>query len=135
MSQGKTDTPASNKPSTDKIAADAMELAKMPDGKPADMSKPVKIFILTGQSNMVGLGNKAFIKALRKDLDCPNAKFVMGTIGDAVKGSGNKVMEAQFAADGSSGKHPEFKGNVATSTPTKCSRAAAAAPITYILAR
>jgi hypothetical protein len=55
-----------------------------------------------------------FIKALRKDLNCPNAKFVMGTIGDAVKGSGNQVMEAQFAVDGNSGKHPEFKGNVAT---------------------
>jgi hypothetical protein len=56
----------------------------------------------------------AFIKALRKDLNCPNAKFVMGTIGEAVKGSGNQVMEAQFAVDGNSGKHPEFKGNVAT---------------------
>jgi hypothetical protein len=56
----------------------------------------------------------AFIKALRKDLNCPNAKFVMGTIGDAVKGSGNQVMEGQFAVDGNSGKHPEFKGNVAT---------------------
>jgi hypothetical protein len=296
IEQGKTDAPASNKPSTDNIAANAKDLAKMPDGKPADMSKPVKIFILMGQSNMVGLGNKAvldkavkekkkypylidedgnwiarqdvrfvrfgqgqgllfndwltaggggtigpelgigeivgneidapvillktcsggrslgwdylppgserfeengtiyagykdsplswpkgteptpiawyagkqyddemafikealedigkyypgatefeiagfffwqgekdgmnavhaanyeknitaFIKALRKDLNCPNAKFVMGTIGDAVKGSGNKVMEGQFAVDGSSGKHPEFKGNVAT---------------------
>ena len=27
-----------------------------PDGKPADMSKPVKVFILMGQSNMVGMG-------------------------------------------------------------------------------
>lgn len=27
-----------------------------PDGKPADMTKPVKVFILMGQSNMVGLG-------------------------------------------------------------------------------
>ncbi|MDT8391216.1 MAG: sialate O-acetylesterase [Lentisphaeria bacterium] len=28
-----------------------------PDGKPADMSKPVQVFILLGQSNMVGAGN------------------------------------------------------------------------------
>jgi hypothetical protein len=28
-----------------------------PDGKPADMSKPVKVYILLGQSNMVGAGN------------------------------------------------------------------------------
>jgi hypothetical protein len=27
-----------------------------PDGKPADMSKPVQVFIMMGQSNMVGLG-------------------------------------------------------------------------------
>lgn len=27
-----------------------------PDGKPADMSKPVKVFILLGQSNMLGFG-------------------------------------------------------------------------------
>ena len=55
-----------------------------------------------------------FIKALRKDFDAPNAKFVLGTMGEAVKGGGDKVMEGQFAVDGTSGKHPEFKGNVAT---------------------
>lgn len=30
-----------------------------PDGKPADMTKPVKVFILLGQSNMVGMGKIA----------------------------------------------------------------------------
>jgi hypothetical protein len=28
-----------------------------PDGKPADMSKPVQVFIMMGQSNMFGMGN------------------------------------------------------------------------------
>jgi alpha-galactosidase len=55
-----------------------------------------------------------FIKALRKDFAAPNAKFVLGTMGEAVKGSGDKVMEGQLAVDGTSGKYPEFKGNVAT---------------------
>jgi len=55
-----------------------------------------------------------FIKALRKDFNAPDAKFVCATMGEAVKGSGNKVMEGQLAVDGTSGKHPEFKGNVAT---------------------
>ena len=58
-----------------------------------------------------------FIKQLRKDFNAPNAKFVLATLGEAVKGSGGnggKVLEAQLAVDGSSGKHPEFKGNVAT---------------------
>ena len=30
-----------------------------PDGKPADMSKPVQVYILLGQSNMVGAGKIA----------------------------------------------------------------------------
>jgi hypothetical protein len=57
-----------------------------------------------------------FIKALRKDLNCPNAKFVMGTLGEAAKGCGGNeglVLNANLAVDGTSGKHPEFKGNVA----------------------
>jgi len=57
-----------------------------------------------------------FIKQLRKDFDAPNAKFVLATLGEATKGSGGnggKVLEAQLAVDGKSGKYPEFKGNVA----------------------
>jgi len=58
-----------------------------------------------------------FIKQLRKDFDAPDAKFVLATLGEATKGSGGnggKVLDAQLAVDGSGGKHPEFKGNVAT---------------------
>jgi hypothetical protein len=58
-----------------------------------------------------------FIKQLRKDFNAPNAKFVMATLGEAKKGIGGtegKVLEAQLAVDGTSGKYPEFKGNVAT---------------------
>lgn len=58
-----------------------------------------------------------FIKQLRKDFNAPNAKFVLGTLGESVKGSGGNgglVLEAQLAVDGASGKYPEFKGNVAT---------------------
>jgi hypothetical protein len=55
-----------------------------------------------------------FIKQLRKEFNAPNAKFVLGTLGEAKKGSGHKVLEAHLAVDGATGKHPEFKGNVAT---------------------
>lgn len=58
-----------------------------------------------------------FIKQLRKDFDAPGAKFVLATLGEAKKGSGGnggKVLEAQLAVDGATGKYPEFKGNVAT---------------------
>lgn len=59
----------------------------------------------------------AFIKALRKEFNAPNAKFVCGTLGEAEKGSTGPtglVLAAHLAVDGESGKYPEFKGNVAT---------------------
>ncbi len=59
----------------------------------------------------------AFIKALRKEFNAPNAKFVCATLGETVKGSsgpGGLVLEGHLAVDGNSGKYPEFKGNVAT---------------------
>ncbi|MCE9611148.1 MAG: sialate O-acetylesterase [Chthoniobacter sp.] len=58
-----------------------------------------------------------FIKQVRKDFNTPNAKFVLATLGEATKGSegnGGKVLDAQLAVDGNTGKYPEFKGNVAT---------------------
>jgi hypothetical protein len=58
-----------------------------------------------------------FIKQLRKDFNAPSAKFVVATLGQTKKGAkGNegKILEAQLAVDGESGKYPEFKGNVAT---------------------
>lgn len=64
------------------------------------------------ETNLVQL-----IKSLRKDFNAPNAKFVCGTMGEAVKGkTGNntaKVMEAHLAVSDPA-KHAEFKGNVAT---------------------
>jgi hypothetical protein len=57
------------------------------------------------------------IEQLRKDFDAPNAKFVCATLGQTAKGAiGNegRILEAQLAVDGTTGKYPEFKGNVAT---------------------
>lgn len=58
-----------------------------------------------------------FIKRLRQDFSAPNAKFVLATLGESEKGgggNGGKVLDAQLAVDGATGKYPEFKGNVAT---------------------
>ncbi|MGB2821459.1 MAG: sialate O-acetylesterase [Phycisphaerae bacterium] len=58
-----------------------------------------------------------FIKQLRKDFNAPKAKFVVATLGQTKKGAtGNegKILEAQLAVDGETGKYPEFKGNVAS---------------------
>jgi hypothetical protein len=58
-----------------------------------------------------------FIKQLRKDFNAPNAKFVLATLGEAtkdIKGNEALVLAGQLAVDGTTGKYPEFKGNVAT---------------------
>lgn len=58
-----------------------------------------------------------FIHSVRKEFNAPKAPFVLATMGESVKGGGGNgglVLDAQLAVDGASGKHPEFKGNVAT---------------------
>lgn len=58
----------------------------------------------------------AFIKALRKDFNAPDAKFVLATMGEATKertDTTGKVLEAHLAVSDPT-KHPEFKGTVAT---------------------
>ena len=52
------------------LQADAAEVSKQlpdPDGKPADMSKPVKVYILMGQSNMLAFGNLSKLTAVVKE--------------------------------------------------------------------
>jgi hypothetical protein len=68
------------------------------------------------------------IKQLRKDFDAPNAKFVCATLGQTAKGAtGNdgKILAAQLAVDGETGKYKEFKGNVATIYTHRLSRGGA----------
>ncbi|MEK6231972.1 MAG: hypothetical protein N2A42_08970 [Luteolibacter sp.] len=59
-----------------------------------------------------------FIKSLRKEFNAPEAKFVCATLGQSTKqdakGNDKLVLDAQLAVDGENGKHPEFKGSVAT---------------------
>ncbi|MCP3918961.1 MAG: sialate O-acetylesterase [bacterium] len=57
------------------------------------------------------------IEQLRKDFKAPKAKFVCATLGhvkEGAKGNEGKVLEAQLAVDGKSGKYKEFQGNVAS---------------------
>lgn len=59
------------------------------------------------------------IEQLRKEFNTPNAKFVCATLGQTEKENKSNVndaniLEAQMAVDGTSGKYPQFKGNVAT---------------------
>lgn len=56
------------------------------------------------------------IKTLRTQFKAPNAKFVTASLGQTVKGAtdgGGVILDAMLDVDGTSGKYPEFKGNVA----------------------
>merc|ERR1711982_241325 len=55
-------------------------------------------------------------KAIRKEFNAPNAKFVTASLGQTEMGAtdgGGKILDAMLAVDGKSGKYPEFVGNVA----------------------
>ncbi|HEX5790692.1 MAG TPA: sialate O-acetylesterase [Luteolibacter sp.] len=47
-----------------KVNASLPDKLPDPDGKDADMSKPVQVFIMMGQSNMLGFGNVAQLKGI-----------------------------------------------------------------------
>jgi hypothetical protein len=48
-------------------AKDLPDVLPDPDGKEADMSKPVQVFILMGQSNMLGFGNAGTLQGIAGD--------------------------------------------------------------------
>ena len=58
------------------------------------------------------------IKTLRMEFKAPKANFVVATLGqtpkDAPPSNDKLILDAQLAVDGTIGKYPEFKGNVAT---------------------
>jgi hypothetical protein len=67
--KGKVEAPVANTSSAGKAAANLTvkalpDVLPDPDGKEADMSKPVQVFILMGQSNMLGFGNAGQLKGV-----------------------------------------------------------------------
>ena len=78
-----------------------------------DKDRYVEAHAMRYEKNLVHL-----IKTLRDEFEAPQAKFVIGTLGQTTKenAAGNEklILEAQLAVDGKSGKYPSFQGNVAT---------------------
>ncbi len=70
------------------IAADVPAQLPDPDGKPGDATKPVKVYILAGQSNMVGMGNLSGAKNvytgvyLSSDPAVPDGPFQIYKVGN-----------------------------------------------------
>ena len=65
--QGKIEAPAPTSAAPAKTSGGVKELPKElpdPDGEPADMSKPVQVYIMMGQSNMLGFGNPGPLKGV-----------------------------------------------------------------------
>ena len=58
---------ASAAPSSSGSVKELPEVLPDPDGKEADMSKPVQVFIMMGQSNMLGFGNAGQLKGIAAD--------------------------------------------------------------------
>jgi hypothetical protein len=69
-------------------AADVPANLPDPDGKPGDAAKPVKVYILAGQSNMVGMGNISGAKNvytgvyLSSDPAAPDGPFPIYKVGN-----------------------------------------------------
>ena len=78
-----------------------------------DKDRYVEAHAVRYEKNLVRL-----IKNLRQEFKAPKAKFVLATLGqtpkDAPPGNEKLILDAQLAVDGTTGKYPEFKGNVAT---------------------
>ncbi|MGC8552936.1 MAG: sialate O-acetylesterase [Phycisphaerae bacterium] len=101
-------------------------LANLPNFYPgAKRYKVMGFFFWQGEKDLgdIGLATHyeknlaAFIHAVRKAFNAPKAPFVLGTLGEAVKGHAKGtealVLKAQLAV-ANPAIHPEFKGNVAT---------------------
>ncbi|MEK9984798.1 MAG: sialate O-acetylesterase [Opitutae bacterium] len=78
-----------------------------------DKDRYVEAHAVRYEQNLVRL-----IKTLRKEFKAPQAKFVVATLGqtakDAAHSNDKLILDAQLAVDGTTGKYPEFKGNVST---------------------
>jgi hypothetical protein len=110
----------------DDVSQAKAALAELPKHYPGATKHEVAgFFFWQGEKDAGNPGHAAryeqnlvhFIKAVRKEFAAPTAPFVLATMGESVKGStgnGALVLNAHLAVDGTSGKHPEFKGNVAT---------------------
>jgi hypothetical protein len=82
---------------------------------PLSAGKPVKVFILAGQSNMEGAGKslqKNFIRDVRKELGVAKLPFVIADSGFGGEQQSNDRRLMIRAAQAAPAKAREFKGNV-----------------------
>jgi len=118
-------------------AADVPAQLPAPDGRPGDASKPVKVYILAGQSNMVGMGdlrgarnmyngiyfssdpavsNRPFQVYRVGKFKTPKLPVVVATVGFGghnMQDKFRRILKAQMAV-GDATQHPEFAGTVAS---------------------
>ncbi|PXA04037.1 sialate O-acetylesterase [Coraliomargarita sinensis] len=71
-----------------------------------------------GHAYRYGKNLATLIKALRKEFDAPDAKFVCATLGqtdkDNAEGNEKMILEGMMAVGNAEGEYSEFKGDVST---------------------
>ena len=96
------------------IAAEASDVPAVlprPDGKPGDASKPVKVYILAGQSNMVGMGEISGAKCRYAGIYLtPDPAAPLGSL--AIWGAGQyKILPLKvYGPDGTKADKPIAEG-------------------------
>ena len=80
-----------------------------PDGKEADMSKPVQVFILMGQSNMLGFGNAGTLKGIAAEkypylVDDAGAWNVRKDVRNVFFNNGTQSINEWMTAENGSGR-------------------------------
>ena len=80
-----------------------------PDGKEADMSKPVQVFIMMGQSNMLGFGNAVTLKGIAADkypylVDDGGAWNVRKDVRNVFFNNGTQSINEWMTAENGSGR-------------------------------
>lgn len=104
------------------LAADVPQALPTHDGKPGDAAKPVKVYILAGQSNMVGMGEITGAKNmysavyLTSDPDAPIGPMQVWRVGD-YKILPLKIDKGQLEVP-LSGEYLAY-GNVTIDAPTR----------------
>lgn len=84
----------------------------VPDGKPGDATKPVKVYILSGQSNMVGMGTLSGAKnAYSGIFYCSDPETPSGPLDIWQVGSFKTVPLAVFHDDGTPARDPIAQGS------------------------
>ena len=106
---GKKEEAAPKKSGSSTKVKDIPDVLPDPDGKEADMSKPVQVFIMMGQSNMLGFGNAGSLKGIAAEkypylVDDAGAWNVRKDVRNVFFNNGTQSINEWMTAENGSGR-------------------------------